>query len=207
MLLCISSLCCLDMTCCVSMLGTGEGNPWSYWGQQRFFIDKLRFRWCCKENEAFVVLLLVSQSLLFPISCSRLLLRFIRFEEFQGMDKDLKDIIILQILNMGRWLRLYSRKSTLVLGSREFVGAGGLMKGNILLLFEQLEKLQLELSSILRATECNSETKPQATRLSNFSASETMCFLFCSLLSNASSKKKKGNNNMVDTVIWGSRCH
>lgn len=147
MLLCVLSPCCLDMICCVSVLETAEENPLSYWGQQRFFIDKLRFRWCHEENEAFIILLLVSQSLLFPISCSRLLLRFIRFEQFQGMDKDLKDIIILQVLNMGRWLRLYSRKSTSVLGSRESVGAGGLMKGNILLLFEQLGKLQLELSS------------------------------------------------------------
>lgn len=44
-------------------------------------------------------------------------------------------------------MRLYKRKPSSVRGTREPVGAGGLMKRGTLLLFEQLEKLQLKLSS------------------------------------------------------------
>lgn len=57
-------------------------------------------------------------------------------------------------------------------------------------------KASIETLIILSAAECFSETKPQGARLSNFSASETMRSLFCSLLLNASHKKRKA------IIIW-----
>lgn len=159
-------------------------------------------KWGFSHSAAFV-----SQFLLFPISCSWLLLRFIRFEQFQGMGKDFKDITILQVLNMGRWLRLCSRKSTSVWGSRESVGAGGLMKGSILLLFEQVEKLQLKLSSswvLQNAVLKRSCRKPSLV----ISVLVKLCVLYSVLCCQTLPVKiKKGNNNMVGTVIWSSRCH
>lgn len=99
-------------------------------------------KWGFYHSAAFV-----SQFLLFPVSCSWFLLRFIRFEQFQRKGKDFKDITILQVLNMGRWLWDYTAGNPIQYEAAENLAAGRLMKRSILLLFEQLEKLQLKLSS------------------------------------------------------------
>lgn len=131
------------------MLGTGQGNPMSCWGQQRFFIDKLWCRRCHEETRVLSLSAFVSQSPPFPLSCSCLILRYIRFQRLWEMDWDLKDNIILQVLKMGSWLweRLYITKSASILGSRESTGAGGGMKRNTLRLSEPLKSFNWNSSS------------------------------------------------------------
>lgn len=62
--------------------------------------DAVVKKWGFYHSAAFV-----SQSLLFPVSCLWWFLRFIKFEQFQQI---FKDITILQVLNMGRWLWDYT---------------------------------------------------------------------------------------------------
>lgn len=192
------------MTCCVSM---------STWGGESlnlgptFFIDKLWFRWCCEEMRLFSFCCFCLSVSAFPYFLLMITFEIYKIWTISRNGKDFKDITILQVLNMGRWLRLCSRKSTSVWGSRESVGAGGLMKGSILLLFEQVEKLQLKLSSswvLQNAVLKRSCRKPSLV----ISVLVKLCVLYsvlcCQMLP---VKIKKGNNNMVGTVIWSSRCH
>lgn len=138
--------CRFDMTCCGSMLWTGQRNPFSCWGRQRFFIDKLRCRWCHEETRLLSFCCFCLCLCLSLFSVCDYFWDLLDSSSYKKKDRDLEDIIILPVVKMSNWLweRLYKMSSTSILGSRESTGAAGGMKRTILWESKQLEKLWLK---------------------------------------------------------------
>lgn len=196
MLLCVPSPCCLGMTCCVSVLQPGMENSFKLLWPTKILYWQIVIQIVAWRNEAFIILLLLSLSLCFSLfpahDCFWDLLDLNNFNEYSK---------VLPFCKYWIWAGDYETKQQEIhfsMRQQRICGSWRSDGEKYSITIWTTRKASIETLIILSATECSSETKPRGTRLSNFSASETMCSLFCSLLSNASSTKKKKKV----TIIW-----